>query len=601
MRLKSHTSSGQLELCLSLHSPGVHRDDAPVVAVRCDSVSTYSDMADFWRLDRQGLLLSGLSGKCVHGDPEIVQASCSSTVTRWALLENGTLSSLDTEGQCMSIQQPIVLGNATDAYSLSLQSCADAISWVQETSNLVVYPVPDSSWVPYASPHYSVTVEQGSNAHTLFVYSSEPQDGEPLQGLSNSYATFSFSGTVTVYVEMLSQNISSATLRPLEYGLTPVLLDSTTISFELSTVDAKISVEFDSHWQTDALLIFADALETDTPGPQDPDVVYRGVGTYYDNFFLDSHTTVYLAGGAFVFANQAADNIFDSGTDSTKENITIRGRGVVSSKLATGAPYMITLCGNSHMIEGITLVAPAQQSILQINAPWACDGGWSGVASGGVVRGVKLMGWNFADGIYAGRGSHVYNVFTKVNDDGVKPFETDSLFENNVHWQQGNGWAIMVAWLTEGHQTNIVVRNTIVIHDMHDNDYPVYGCDPCIPNQATIGIVQGGSGSISNVMLENIVIEDRVLRPVWMGVDTNYWGQSGAGTVTSVTLKDIYVPLGGREDSQLFGTSSGQFTDVTLNNFVYKETVLERPNFHFNITDVPDVQIVVPSADEVVV
>ena len=65
--------------------------------------------------------------------------------------------------------------------------------------------------------------------------------------------------------------------------------------------------EVRQHWKTDVLLILADALKTGTPGPQGPDVAHQGVGTCCDNFFFDSHTTVYLAGGAFVFANQAAD------------------------------------------------------------------------------------------------------------------------------------------------------------------------------------------------------------------------------------------------------------------------------------------------------
>ena len=44
--------------------------------------------------------------------------------------------SIDTDGQCPAIQQPIVLGNATDACSLSLQAGADAISWAKNRTIL---------------------------------------------------------------------------------------------------------------------------------------------------------------------------------------------------------------------------------------------------------------------------------------------------------------------------------------------------------------------------------------------------------------------------------------------------------------------------------
>ena len=90
--------------------------------------------------------------------------------------------------------------------------------------------------------------------------------------------------------------------------------------------------------------------------------------------------------------------------------------------------------------------------------------------------------------------------FTRVNDDGIKPFMADSLFEDMTIWQQQNGWAIMLAWLTEGVQRNITIRNVTLLHDGHDHDYPVAGCDPCVANQATIGAVHGlhgGSGPAS--------------------------------------------------------------------------------------------------------
>merc|ERR1719329_1187656 len=96
-------------------------------------------------------------------------------------------------------------------------------------------------------------------------------------------------------------------------------------------------------------------------------------------------------------------------------NIQIKGRGVISGKMHSEYPYLITLCGNDHLVEGITMMEAPQQSHLQINAPWYCDGGWTGIAGGGHVLNVKLLSWNFADGIYAGARSLVSDSFTKVN------------------------------------------------------------------------------------------------------------------------------------------------------------------------------------------
>jgi len=600
MRMKIQADEGQPELCLSLYdhsrhllgTPLLSREEAPIVAWRCDLVDTYHDLGDLWRLDGQGLLLSGLSGKCLSHDPTVSQTSCGVSSSRWKHEADGTLK-LVNGGQCLSTGSSISHNGDTLGYSMVLQPCVSSVSWVQEASTLVVYPAPDEDLLAYQSPHYLVSVKQGTNTHQCFVYYTEPQQGEPLQGLSNSYVTFSFSGTVTVTVTNLAGQFRSATLRPLQLGLVPTTVNATTISFELTTVDAKVSVEFDDLWTRHSMLIFADPLETNVPSPVDDGVFYYGVGEFWDNLYLESGATVYLAGGAILYADHAKRNIIDSGTDSTVRNITVRGRGVVSGKLARGAPFMLTLCGSDHTVEGITLVAPPQQSILQINAPWTCDAGWQGTANGAVVRGTKLMGWNYADGIYAGRNSHVSHVFTKVNDDGVKPFETNSLFEHLVQWQQGNGWAIMFAWLTEGQQSNLVVRDSTIIHDLHDTDWSVSGCDPCMPNQASIGIVQGGSGSLTDVVVENVVMETQVWRPFWFGIEKSTWGTRGTGMAKNITLTNVHVMGGGKNHSQVVGTpSTDQLDFVRLVNFRLGSVVAYSPeDAHLDVTNVPDVSV----------
>jgi hypothetical protein len=119
--------------------------------------------------------------------------------------------------------------------------------------------------------------------------------------------------------------------------------------------------------------------------------------------------------------------------------------------------------------------------------------------------------------VHAGSQSWVHHSFVRVNDDGIKPFLSDSVFEDLVIWQQTNGWAIMLSWLTQGMQRNISVRGVTVLHDDHDHDYPVDGCDPCVPNQATIGAVHGGDGTVTDVVVENVVVETTVWRPIWLG------------------------------------------------------------------------------------
>ena len=64
------------------------------------------------------------------------------------------------------------------------------------------------------------------------MHKSEALDGEPQPGLSNSFVAFSFSGTISVYVEWLSENVS---FERCALGLWSHALDG----------HAKISLEFD--------------------------------------------------------------------------------------------------------------------------------------------------------------------------------------------------------------------------------------------------------------------------------------------------------------------------------------------------------------------
>jgi len=306
---------------------------------------------------------------------------------------------------------------------------------------------------------------------------------------------------------------------------------------------------------THSLLIFADPLEVDMPPihSNNSASVYYGVGRHDVNLQLTSNKDVYVAGGAFLFNKDPSQPVFYTSGSSSHSHISIRGRGVVSGKLSDPGTYLMTLCGSYHEVNGITILDAQSQSHLQINAPWSCSAGWSGSAIGAKISNVKVMGWQYADGIYAGKGSHVSHIFTKVNDDGVKPFESDSLFEDLTIWQQTNGWAIMVSWITEGIQSNITVRNAAVIHDGHTYDYAVPGCDPCYSNQASIGAVHGGSGTVKDVLLENIYLEDQVWRPLWFGIDKNQWASEGTGKLESWTIKNLNVYNGAYRDSQILG------------------------------------------------
>ena len=167
------------------------------------------------------------------------------------------------------------------------------------------------------------------------------------------------------------------------------------------------------------------------------DVQYFNVGMHETSQVLTSSTVVYVAWGAYIVAAGKKDSIFATDvTTANLENMTMRGRGVISGDVSFrhsgNKLFSITLCGSYHSIEWVTAIDAPEQNHLLINAPRFCDSEWKGTAIGARIHHIKVMGWNFADGIYSGKQSHISHVFTKVDDDGVKPFEGDVVREQRA-------------------------------------------------------------------------------------------------------------------------------------------------------------------------
>lgn len=569
--------------CLAVKSdaPGQStRSDGTSITVReCNSRKGDNDsldfeLADLWRIDSDGLLISHISGLCLNST--LTQIACTKDSAKWQVDQDGKM--LKSGDQCVGVASS----------SLQMQTCGQngTIGWTTHSNTLVAYPAPELAYYDYGSPYYQVTLTQGDAVYTPFVAFMDTSDRDPEevrnQFFTNSFLTFSFEGEVTITVTRTDgEKIRSAVVRPLSVGALPEIIDDNSIQFKLSNHEQhsfKLSVELDDQSDTrkpaNSLLIFADPLETDVPAMFGDRVLYINVGEQQLNYpNITSNTMVYVAGGAWVFAATDGVAILGTSTSSSLENIKVSGRGVISGKLTdtiNDNSALVSFCGQNIEIEGITVCEPPAVQVFQLNAPWYCDDGWQGNVGGAHVHNVKLMGWNFADGIIAGAKSHVHHVFTRLNDDNVKPMMSDSVYENNVHWQGGNGWAIMLAWCGYGAQSNITVRHSTVIHDDHQYDYAVDGCDPCVNSQATIGAVQGGSGSMDNILIEDIVMESKVMRPIWFGIQKNAWANEGTGVISNWKIKNVQIMEGFTLNPVVWGADDENqvqnisFQDLTL-------------------------------------
>jgi hypothetical protein len=131
-----------------------------------------------------------------------------------------------------------------------------------------------------------------------------------------------------------------------------------------------------------------------------------------------------------------------------------------------------------------------------------------------------------------------------------------------------------------------------VLHDGHDHDWPVSGCDPCVSNQATIGAVHGGSGIVTDVVIEKLVAETSVWRPVWLGIDKNTWSSQGGGRLMNWTLRDVRFAAGGQQSSSIMGATAGcrpadcSILNMRLRDFDLSGVVAHDPkSAHIDVTN----------------
>lgn len=262
----------------------------------------------------------------------------------------------------------------------SLASCSKPANKTTETSggeviennyysedNFIVpaNEVTSTKLVTYDGPEYltsSSKVGVKVNDTDLFVYETrvnhERQFSWTLPTDMAPVVIFDFEGKVHVEITVNDTELTSAVVRPLVYGISPSIKGHV-ISFDLD-YSGNYVVEYNDN-SDNVVHIFANPIEknpiTKEQAELDPSVVYIGPGVYKaDAIPVSDNTTVYLAGGAYVYGQIRAEGLHD---------ITIRGRGIISGALynrRSESEYTIPIemryCENIK-IEGITFLDPA--------------------------------------------------------------------------------------------------------------------------------------------------------------------------------------------------------------------------------------------------
>jgi hypothetical protein len=187
-------------------------------------------------------------------------------------------------------------------------------------AEVITYPAPDKEPL---SERYSVDV----NGKNVAVYLAAVTDvaADRLQpwmlqpgtlGEAYSFASFDFSGSVTVTVRSLKVPPTDVVIRPESAGV-KYTIGGNAITFVLDR-PRLLSIELEG--RLNPLLLFANPPEAGPPSREDPNVIYFGPGIHKpEKILVGSGQTLYIAGGAIV----------KGGVEVTGENVTIRGRGIL--------------------------------------------------------------------------------------------------------------------------------------------------------------------------------------------------------------------------------------------------------------------------------
>lgn len=355
----------------------------------------------------------------------------------------------------------------------------------------VLYPAPIGL---SSSEQYSVTI----NGKDAFVYASP---------VPAAYCSFDMNGEAEITIKA-NRDIKWVDIRPLALGIHPIFKDST-IHFTLSK-PAQISIELNGSIKM-PLFIFANAPEENKPSKNDSNVLFFEAGKiHYPGIInLQSNQTLYVEGGAVVVGVVKANNakhiriagrgIIDGTYNSSFSDSLIKTKNAIvidaNRNLGTYQRFLEFTHCDDVKIEGVTLhnstswqVVPLQSKNVEINN-------------------VKIISDQASDDgidVVHCKNVHIHHCFIRTKDDcvAIKAYiasppgpDVDSiLVDKCVFWNAlwGNGFEIGFE-LNSAAVKNVTFRNSDIIH---------------IEAGAAFSIHNAGAATVSNILFENIRVED---------------------------------------------------------------------------------------------
>ncbi|MBO5942728.1 MAG: endo-polygalacturonase [Bacteroidales bacterium] len=390
-----------------------------------------------------------------------------------------------------------------------------------------------------------------------------------------SLGYFDFEGQVEVSVTYNKGPIETAKVRPLSYGIKPVV-DGSTLTFTLDC-PRNLSVEVNGDIFHN-LHLFANAIDVNNPidgviiknekqlAKKRKDVIYFGPGLHrIDTLFPVSGQTVYIAGGAVVRGTIHVVNASD---------VKIYGRGIVHP---------------SGRGEGVYIQRSKNVEVDGIISTQCPVGGSDGVKITN-VKVISSYGWGDGLNVFASSNVHYDRCFARTSDDCVTVYATrkgftgscrNILTENCVLWADvAHPIMIGIHGNVESPDVieNLVYRN-IDILDHKEKQIDYQGC---------MAINAGDDNLIRNILFEDIRIEDfrqGQLVNIRIFYNKKYCLAPGRG-IEDITFRNVTYNGSGEEMSVIYGYSEERkvknirFENLVINGQVISDDMPGKPTWY---------------------
>ena len=347
---------------------------------------------------------------------------------------------------------------------------------------------------------------------------------------SQGFAIFDFEGTVEVQLKLapgVIKNAADLRIAPKALDINPTV-QGNKVSFTLQRpVDVTIDPQGDG---TRVLHLFTNTPEVNPPKGSGPNLRYFGPGVHDidEQIVLASGQTLYLAGGAVLrplistikpgstpkthYTGITYDRCMEAIVAKGADDVVVRGRGVISGERALPArkrfPLFFSTNGKRLSMEGVVFTRSSSWTVHLYNCT-DCT-----------IDRLRVLGYfTNSDAIVmkSCKSSVVRNSFVHVADDGLGIKTSKVLPSDGVTFENSQTWVDAGTPMGLTHEIHQEARNTTFRNITVLRYTQATNAVEEIPYRASILVKPAYGGKVSNLLFENITIEDHsTTRPLIM-------------------------------------------------------------------------------------